>query len=236
MLDPETTPLSRHSRYTIPLPLVPNKANFPYALSVLPETLATQWDSPSFRPYRDAFPASHRTSPSAFSSHVHDLMAQDVKIPYLKALQGHLWQHGYATGALRCPLFPDVHPSLLRWHAAGIPILIYSSGSVPAQKLLFQYTDSSPGADLRPLISAYFDTVNAGPKTARESYELIARTRGEPVDGWLFLSDNLREVDAAREAGMQSYVVVREGNAELSEEEKRGHTLVSSFEGLMVGV
>ncbi|KAF4633214.1 hypothetical protein G7Y89_g4908 [Cudoniella acicularis] len=141
---------------------------FPYALQVLPSTLATQWDSPTFSPYRDAFPAEHRSSPEALLSHVKDLMAQDLKIPYLKSLQGYLWLHGYQSGSLRCPLFPDVHPAMVAWHDAGIPIIIYSSGSVPAQKLLFQYTDSPPDPDLRPLISDYFDTVNAGMKQEKK--------------------------------------------------------------------
>jgi enolase-phosphatase E1 len=42
----------------------------------------------------------------------------------------------------------------------------------------------------------------------------------------------VREVVAAREAGMQAVVVVRPGNAELGEEERRGQRLVESFEGL----
>jgi enolase-phosphatase E1 len=207
---------------------------FPYALEVLPSILSTQWDSPTFCPYRDAFPPEHRSTPDALLAHVHDLMAQDLKIPYLKALQGYLWLTGYENGSLRCPLFPDVQPSMSAWHKAGIAIVIYSSGSVPAQKLLFQYTSSSPEADLRGLISGYFDTVNAGMKTERESYEKIAATRAEEIRKWLFLSDNVKEVDAAREAGMKSFVVVREGNAPLSGEEKERNTLVESFDEIRI--
>ncbi|KAG9249195.1 HAD-like domain-containing protein, partial [Calycina marina] len=202
---------------------------FPYALSALPETLATQWDAPSFQQYRDAFPAEHRLCPAAFSAHVHDLMAKDLKIPYLKALQGYLWTRGYESGALVCPLFPDVGPKLKEWHSTGKRIMIYSSGSVPAQKLLFRYTNSDP-ADLRPLISDYFDTVSAGPKTEKRSYETIAKTLpGVHVDRWLFLSDNVKEVVAAKEADMLSYVVVREGNAPLTEMEREGQVLINTF-------
>ncbi|KAE8447380.1 hypothetical protein EG329_010794 [Mollisiaceae sp. DMI_Dod_QoI] len=207
---------------------------FPYALKALDNILATQWDSPSFTPYRDTFPTEHRTSPSAFKAHVHDLVSRDVKIAYLKNLQGYLWIHGYESGQIRCPLFPDVHPALQRWHKAGIPIVIYSSGSVAAQKLLFQYTDSKPDGDLRGLISGYFDTVNAGFKMERGSYEMIAKTRGEGVGKWLFLSDRVEEVGAAREAGMQAFVVVREGNAGLSEEERKMHVLITSFDQVKV--
>lgn len=157
-------------------------------------------------------------------------MSQDLKIPYLKSLQGYLWLQGYQSGALKCPLFPDVHPKLQSWHRSSIPIIIYSSGSVPAQKLLFQYTNSTPEADLRPLISDYFDTVNAGPKAEKESYEKIARTRKEEIGKWLFLSDNVKEVAAAREAGMQSWAVVREGNPPLSKSDGDGQVAIESFD------
>lgn len=80
------------------------------------------------------------------------------------------------------------------------------------------------------MISNYFDTVNAGPKTAKQSYETIAATLPEvPTHRWLFLSDNVNEVVAAKEAGMNSFVVVREGNASLTESERQGQVLVESF-------
>jgi len=207
---------------------------YPYSIQALPNVLATQWDSPSFAPYRNGFPAEYRSSPEALSAHFNDLVSRDVKISYLKDLQGYLWIKGYESGEIRCPLFPDVHPSFLAWQKAGIPIVIYSSGSVAAQKLLFQYTSSEPDADLRPLISAYFDTVNAGMKKDASSYQKIAASRREDIGRWLFLSDRVEEVKAAKEAGMQSLVVVREGNAPLTEAEKKKYDLVASFEEIKI--
>jgi enolase-phosphatase E1 len=157
-------------------------------------------------------------------------VAHDIKIAYLKNLQGYLWIRGYESGEIRCPLFPDVYPAFLKWHEHGISIVIYSSGSVPAQKLLFQYTNSEPEGDLRGLISGYFDTVNAGMKMEESSYLKIARSRGEDVSKWLFLSDRVEEVEAAKRAGMQSCVVVREGNGVLSEEDKGKHVLIERFD------
>ena len=161
-------------------------------------------------------------------------MSRDVKISYLKSLQGHLWTEGYASGALKAPLFPDVAPAIEKWRSQGAEVMIYSSGSVAAQKLLFQHTNGQP-ADLTPVLADYFDTVNAGPKQERASYEAIATRHPElgPVGGWLFLSDNVREVEAAREAGMQSVVVERPGNAEVGGEERRVHRVVGSFEELV---
>lgn len=198
--------------------------------------MEAKWDSPDFASYRDAFPEEHRASPTALRAHVADLMSRDVKIAYLKSLQGYLWEDGYATGRLKAPLFPDVPPKFPEWKSKGIEIMIYSSGSVPAQKLLFRHTDAAagqPAADLTPFITDYFDTVNAGPKQEAASYRKIAAAHDRlPVGEWLFLSDNVREVEAAKAAGMQSVVVQRPGNAELPEGTAERHRVVLSLDGL----
>ena len=125
----------------------------------------------------------------------------------------------------------------------GKSIVIYSSGSVAAQKLLFRYTDTDTGADteegeggrgdLTGLIDGYFDTGNAGFKQEQGSYERIAREMGGKKK-WLFLSDRVEEVEAALAAGMRGLVVVREGNAPLSEEAKRRHGVVTSFDQIVM--
>ncbi|KAK3322329.1 HAD-like domain-containing protein [Apodospora peruviana] len=161
-------------------------------------------------------------------------MSRDVKAPYLKSLQGYLWERGYQTGELKAPLFPDVAPKFAAWRKEKVEIIIYSSGSVPAQKLLFGHTNGEP-ANLIPMIADFFDTVNAGPKTERASYDKIASKHAAefPVRAdWLFLSDNVREVEAAKLAGMQSFVVERPGNAELSDEVRQQHKVIWSFDEL----
>ncbi|KAK3944697.1 enolase-phosphatase E1 [Diplogelasinospora grovesii] len=205
---------------------------FPYALEVLPDTLESEWDSAEFAQYRNAFPSEYAASQTAFVDHVKDLMSRDVKIAYLKSLQGYLWLRGYETGQLKAPLFPDVAPKFAMWGKEGVQIMIYSSGSVPAQKLLFRYTNGEP-ADLTPKITDYFDTVNAGPKQEASSYERIAAKYPEhPAADWLFLSDNVKEVEAAKKAGMQGCIVERPGNAELSDEARKEHAVIQSFEAL----
>ncbi|KAI0445008.1 enolase-phosphatase E1 [Xylaria telfairii] len=202
---------------------------FPYALRALPETLVAQWDSPGFAKYKDAFPPEYRESKSEFATHIQDLMGRDVKISYLKSLQGYLWEEGYAAGHLKAPLFPDVPSKLKAWHQNGVKIMIYSSGSVPAQKLLFKHTDAEP-SDLTPLISDWFDTVNAGLKTEVKSYQTIAESHPEfPVGRWLFLSDNAKEVEAAIHAGMRSIILRRPGNAELPPEVAASYLTIDSF-------
>lgn len=72
--------------------------------------------------------------------------------------------------------------------------MIYSSGSVAAQKLLFRYTDipDIKDGDLTVWLSGYFDTVIAGMKQDKASYEMIAKETGIKPGEWLFLSDNVK--------------------------------------------
>ncbi len=134
---------------------------------------------------------------------------EDQKITPLKALQGMIWQAGYAAGDFKGHIYDDALEALQRWHAAGIKLYVYSSGSVPAQKLLFAHT---PKGNLTPLFSGYFDT-STGPKLEAESYRKIARQINAPVNTILFLSDNPQEISAATEAGMETILVDRENNS-----------------------
>ncbi len=131
---------------------------------------------------------------------------EDQKITPLKALQGMIWKAGYAAGDFKGHIYDDALEGLQRWHAAGTKLYVYSSGSVPAQKLLFAHT---PKGDLTPLFSGYFDTAT-GPKLEAESYRKIAKQIGMPANAILFLSDNPQEISAAIEAGMETILVDRE--------------------------
>ncbi len=144
---------------------------------------------------------------------------------------GFLWQTLYISGAIKTPIYPDVLSCLHAWHNKNILVAIYSSGSVSAQKLFFQHTDT-PEVDLSDLIADHFDTSNAGPKTEAQSYKSIADALKVDSEGILFLSDIVKEVAAAQEAGMKSVIVVREGNAPLSDVEKREYIKIRSFDEL----
>ncbi|WP_372069552.1 acireductone synthase (plasmid) [Tistrella mobilis] len=122
----------------------------------------------------------------------------DAKITPLKTLQGLIWADGYADGTLRAHLYPEVAAALRRWHAAGVTLAVYSSGSVAAQLLLFGHTEAG---DLNPLFSHNFDTTT-GLKVEAGSYTKIAAALGRPPRDILFLSDHPGEIAAARSAGM----------------------------------
>jgi enolase-phosphatase E1 len=131
----------------------------------------------------------------------------DRKVTPLKSLQGLIWEHGYRSGAYRGHVYDDAADKLRQWHAAGIKLYVYSSGSVYAQKLLFAHTEYG---DLTPLFSGYFDT-HVGHKREAAAYHAIARQLELPAGDILFLSDIEEELDAARDAGMQTRWLVRDG-------------------------
>lgn len=136
------------------------------------------------------------------------LIARDSKCTPLKSLQGKIWQQGYRSGELRGEVFPDVPAAFERWRRQKKFIGIYSSGSVLAQQLLFRTTRSG---DLTPHISLYFDT-RVGAKTEAESYHRIADLFAQRREQFLFISDTVKEIEAARSAGMQTLLCVRDKN------------------------
>ena len=145
----------------------------------------------------------------AIASYVEWLMDRDRKSTALKELQGRIWEDGYRRGELVGEVFPDVRPALEHWHEQQVPVGIFSSGSILAQQLLFRY---SSAGDLTGLLQWYFDT-RVGSKTDPESYRRIAASTNIPGKRFLFLSDTVKELDAAHVAGMQVRLVVRPGNA-----------------------
>jgi enolase-phosphatase E1 len=132
-------------------------------------------------------------------------MDADAKVTPLKTLQGLIWDEGYRRGDLKGMIYPDVPPVLRQWHAAGVRLYVYSSGSEAAQKLLFGFSDAG---DLAGLFSSFFDT-RVGGKRQAESYAAIARAVGLPAEDMLFLSDIGAELEACRAAGMMACQLLR---------------------------
>lgn len=142
------------------------------------------------------------------SAYLQLLIRQDRKLTALKDLQGLIWEAGYASGELVAPLYDDVPAALTRWQAAGVQLAVYSSGSVPAQQLLYGHTQSG---NLRPLFSHWFDT-RIGAKHLASSYSAISQTMRVHPRQVLFISDALAECEAAQQAGMDVLFSDRPGN------------------------
>jgi enolase-phosphatase E1 len=146
-------------------------------------------------------------------------IAEDRKATPLKALQGMVWEQGYQAGQLKGHVYPDAVQALKDWHQQGYRLFVYSSGSIQAQKLIF---GCSEAGDLSPLFSGYFDTTS-GPKREAQSYKRISEAMGIAPGEILFLSDIVQELDAARDAGMATCGLAREGG------KLAGHETVASF-------
>jgi enolase-phosphatase E1 len=181
---------------------------FPYARKRLPAFVETHADNPDVQHWLHEA-AREAGLVSATREEMIDLLIgwidADRKSTALKALQGMIWEDGYADGEYRAHVYPEVPARLRAWRDAGMRLYVYSSGSVAAQKLLFGHTDAG---DLTPLFSGYFDTETGAKRDAR-SYQRIAEAIGTPASATLFLSDIPEELDAARAAGMQTTLLAR---------------------------
>lgn len=169
-------------------------------------------------------PPPWEDTPEGATAYALWLMDRDRKATALKALQGRIWEQGFAARELQANVYEDVARALERWRAAGRAVAIYSSGSVRAQKLLFANTQAG---DLGPYLAAFFDTTT-GFKTQAESYLRIAEAMGHAPGAILFVSDLAAELDAARTAGMQTALCARSDTLPVG----ATHRVVTSFDRL----
>lgn len=183
---------------------------FPYARRHIGDFVRTHADEPqvaaSLRECRELM-GEPQADNEAIVTQLLQWIDEDRKITPLKALQGLVWEHGYAAGDFTGHIYEDAVAALRAWHARRIGLYVYSSGSVHAQKLLFGHTAAG---DLTPLFSGYYDT-RIGAKADPVSYRRIAEDIGLEPEAILFLSDIQAELDAAHTTGMQTWQLVREG-------------------------
>lgn len=157
------------------------------------------------------------------SKYVRHLIAEDRKSTPLKTLEGMIWEEGFRSGELKGHVYEDVPRAFLRWKREGKRIAIFSSGSVLAQKLLFEH---SIAGDLTVYLSDHFDTAT-GPKCEPASYQAIAKALRTPPSKVMFFSDVTAELDAARASEMNTVLVVRPGAVRPGEPQ---HTMIESFD------
>jgi enolase-phosphatase E1 len=202
------------------------KVLFPHARAALPAFLRKHANEPTVASWIAAVATEIGTSPEDLTAVTAALQAwidADRKHTALKALQGLVWQDAFESGQFTAHVYPDAIAALQRWHAEGLPLYVYSSGSIQAQKLYFGHTEAG---DLQPCFRDHFDTTS-GPKREVESYRRIAAVIGLPPEQILFLSDIGAELDAAHAAGWRTVQLLRPGTVAAE-----AHPGVSSFEQL----
>jgi len=151
-------------------------------------------------------------TPDEITSLLQQWIDKDRKIAPLKTLQGMIWADGYQSGEIVGHIYPDAANALRAWRQSGLPIYIYSSGSIEAQRLIYGHTAEG---DLTPLLSGYFDT-RIGGKLEAMSYIRIAESIGVKPSDLLFLSDHTGEIAAATAAGWQAQLIDRDNAAPTS--------------------
>jgi enolase-phosphatase E1 len=205
---------------------------FPYARRELPRFVREHGDDPDVRRWLDAVAVENGgiCQDDMIVETLQGWIDEDRKHTALKALQGMLWREGYERGDYRAHMYPDAAEALRRWHAAGHPLAVYSSGSVPAQQLFFGHSEAG---DLASLVSAWFDT-EVGHKRDAGSYRRIADALGRAPGDVLFLSDVVEELDAAREAGMRTALIDRREDypRPRTGDATHGHARAESFAGV----
>ncbi len=202
---------------------------FPYVRANLSDYLGSHWNTAAVQqclPFlandlqydnlESWLDVDAKTAAKTVEDAVQAMMDQDLKATGLKMLQGRIWKDGFESGQLIAHVFDDVPSAIRNWHADGIQIRIYSSGSVEAQKLFFSHTLAG---NLLPMFTAHYDT-NIGPKKSMDSYRAIANDASLLPEQVVFVSDVGEELDAARQAGMRAVLSVRPGNKPLAEPQK----------------
>jgi enolase-phosphatase E1 len=184
---------------------------FPYAAKALPDYIRQHADEPAVAEQLKAVAEEAGLALEDREGQIAALLqwiAEDKKLTPLKALQGLVWQAGYQNGDYQAHVYADAVTALQAWKAQGLSLCVYSSGSIKAQKLFFGYSEAG---DLRPLFSDYFDTTS-GSKQEPDAYVGISEAMGFAAHEILFLSDIIEELDAAKQAGMQTCLLVREAD------------------------
>lgn len=200
---------------------------FPYAAKHLPEFVEKYQHTPEVATQLNAV-KQLIANPMASAPEIIDALLNwiknDEKVTPLKQLQGLIWQAGYENGDFTGHIYPDAFEFLSTQHREGTPLYVYSSGSVKAQQLLFEYSDYG---DMRPLFQAYFDT-KVGGKKAPQSYHSIVEQLPYSAAEVLFLSDIIEELDAAKTAGLATLQLWRDGQAQ-----SPAHNAITDFNQYM---
>ena len=183
---------------------------FPYARERIAEFVRTHAGNPRVSALLDDVRSESGNSDLDIDGVSATLIAwidADRKATPLKAIQGMIWEQGFRDGHFEGQVYPDAAKVLRSWHDQGLRLYVYSSGSIHAQKLYFGHTAFG---DLTTLFDGFFDTTT-GAKQDPASFRSIARAIGSPPGHILFLSDVVAELDAARNAGFLTVLLVRNG-------------------------
>lgn len=197
---------------------------FPFAVKHAEEYLKANWESDDVKEAVKELPEGAEAEVAKAVEQFTKATNDDTDNKGAKSLQGLIYKKGYESGDLKAHVFADVKENLENWSKTK-KIMIYSTGSVESQKQLFSHTTEG---DLSSFITNYYDQT-VGSKTESASYEKISKEASFKPEEVIFVTDNLEEAKAAKTAGCNAVLVLREGNAEIKEEDRKEFTTISSF-------
>jgi len=142
-------------------------------------------------------------------TYIADQVASRNLNPNYIALMGEVNDQLYHDKTIVAPTFDDVKPNLENWKKQGAGLYVFSNGSAEEQQTILSHTKHG---NLVKLFNDFYGTNDVGNKYAADNYKKIAdRIHAAPSE-IKFLSDVLKELDAADKAGMGVELIVRPGN------------------------
>uniref|UniRef100_H0WKV4 Enolase-phosphatase 1 n=1 Tax=Otolemur garnettii TaxID=30611 RepID=H0WKV4_OTOGA len=152
-------------------------------------------------------------------------MSVDRKTTALKQLQGHMWRGAFTAGRMKAEYVLMLAQT---FHQPQTQICFSKNRGVRQRGLVYSEFFLLLSVQL---VDGHFDT-KIGHKVESESYRKIASSIGCSTNNILFLTDVTPEASAAEEADVHVAVVVRPGNAGLTDDEKTYYSLITSFSEL----
>lgn len=182
---------------------------FPYAREEMRAFLRTRADDPAVSRLLQDLRRSlgQDLSDADIADHMERWMDEDRKVNALNKLRGMIWENGYVQDRFKGHVYEDAVRNLHKWKEQGMGIYGFSAGAGYAQKLLFGHSEYG---DVSQLFDEFFDT-NVGSKDDPTAYQSIATSIGQSPSEVLYISDSREELDAARQVGMYTVWMVRDG-------------------------
>lgn len=120
-----------------------------------------------------------------------------------------LYQDSYDKDKVVTHVYSDCARNLQKWKSQGIKLFIFSHAWVNTQRLFM--TKSNHG-ELFSLIDGFYDGRSIGPMSDPASYQKLSSAIGIPASDLLFLTKDVSEGNAAKQAGIHSILVISHGH------------------------
>jgi enolase-phosphatase E1 len=135
-----------------------------------------------------------------------------------------VWADGFKSGSLKGHVFNDVPAFLRNLRADGIRVVSLSLYLMEIQEMMFL---RSKYGNLDQFFDGYCCTDDYGSKNNRETFYKIARKLQQQPKNILFVTNNQKEGDVAKSAGMEVLVIYRK--------EKTSDRYVTTFRDILWG-